>query len=137
MSFLPYLARNNNITVIAIAIAISANASGDNVGMPAGLAGMMAMVVLEVLLAGVSSPWSELTVAVFWIVPGVVGRVTMRVMVAVAFGASVPTLHVTVDVPLQVPWVDVAEVRVVPAGRTSVTVVPVAVAGPLFVTTIV
>jgi hypothetical protein len=55
-------------------------------------------------------------------------------MVAVALLASVPKLQVIVGVP-QVPWLEVADTKVKPAGRVSDKVTPVAVVGPLFVTT--
>jgi hypothetical protein len=59
------------------------------------------------------------------------------VIVAFVPVSSVPTLHVTVVVPVHVPCVEVADVAVMPAGNTSVTMVFTAVDGPLFVTTIV
>jgi hypothetical protein len=46
-------------------------------------------------------------------------------------------VHVTVEVPLQLPWLGVAETNAVPAGIVSVTVVPAASAGPALLTVIV
>src|SRR5439155_11342549 len=60
--------------------------------------------------------------------------VTCKTIVALPPFAIVPTEHVTVGVPLQVPWDGVAEIRVAPAGRTSVTTTAFAAPGPEFVT---
>lgn len=54
-----------------------------------------------------------------------------------AVAASVPMSQVTVAVPVQVPWVDVAETNVSPAGNGSVTTTLVATEGPLFLAVIV
>lgn len=98
----------------------------------------MTVIVADALLfAGFESGLVLVTVAVFVTGPAVCGSVSCSVIVADAAGASVPTLHVTVVVPLQVPAVELAETNVVPGGRTSVTVTPSAVFGPLFVVTIV
>ena len=44
----------------------------------------------------------------------------------------VPRVQITVSVPLQVPWVAVAETKVTPGGNVSVTRTPVATTmGPL------
>src|SRR5438128_116053 len=51
--------------------------------------------------------------------------------------ASDPTLHVTLLVPLQLPWDADAETKLTPIGSVSVTTTPVAVFGPLLVTVIV
>jgi fluoride ion exporter CrcB/FEX len=91
-----------------------------------------------VLLLGFGSVVSAATVAVFVIVPGVLGAVTTISTVAVAPLGKMPRLHVTVLVAEQVPLLGVAETNVTPAGRTSVRVTPLVVAGmagvPLFVT---
>ena len=94
---------------------------------------------LVVLLsfAGFVSPLVLLTVAVFDTGPTVDGACTTMVIVALEPLLSEPTEQVTVVVPLQLPCVAFAEVKLVPAGKTSVTVTPVAVPGPLFVTTMV
>lgn len=88
------------------------------------------------LFAGTGSCDVEVTVAVLLIVPEA-DVMTKSVTVAVSPGAIVPSAHVTVLEPEQEPWDGVEETKLVPAGRTSVTLAPVAVAGPLFVTTIV
>src|SRR5260221_3356407 len=89
---------------------------------------------LEVLLAGMESVSFALTVAVFVIGPAAVS-VPCRVIVALAPLARVPSAHDTVVVPLHEPCVAVARISEKPAGSASLTVTPVAVAGPLFVTT--
>ena len=75
--------------------------------------------------------------AVFDTGPGVDGSVTMRVIVADAPFASVPRVQVTVVVPLQLPWLGVAETNDVPAGSASVTTTFAAALGPAFDTAIV
>ncbi len=75
------------------------------------------------------------TLAVFVMVPGVLGAVTTMVTVALAELASVPKLQLIVVVPPHVPWVVVgAENGVTPAGSMSVNITLVAVDGPLLVT---
>ena len=78
------------------------------------------------------------TVAVFVIVPDVLGAFTTMSTVAATPLGKMPRLHVTVLVPEQVPELGVAETSVTPAGKTSVRTTPLVVAGmvgiPLFVT---
>jgi hypothetical protein len=57
----------------------------------------------------------------------VVGAVTVIVIGAVVFGASVERVHVTVVVPLQLQPVPLAETNVVPAGSVSETLSELAV----------
>jgi len=76
---------------------------------------------------------------VFVIVPDMLAATrTTIATVAVAPLGKMPRLHVTVLVPEQVPELGVADWSVTPAGRTSVSVTPLVVAGivgiPLFVT---
>jgi hypothetical protein len=97
---------------------------------------MTSVGVVDELLPGTGSFDEDVTVAVFEIDPATEVW-TKRVTVAVSPGAMLPRAHVTVVVPEHEPWDGVAETKVVPAGRTSDTVAPVAVPGPLFVTTIV
>src|SRR5215475_1146794 len=77
-----------------------------------------------------------LTVTVFVCGPAADGVVT-RVIVTDAPAAMFPMLQVRIAPPVQVPCVDVAETKVLPAGIGSVIVTPVSALGPLFVTTIV
>src|SRR5438309_9394275 len=49
----------------------------------------------------------------------------------------VPLLQLRTAPPVQVPWLLVAETKVLPAGIGSAIVTPVSVSGPLLVTTIV
>ena len=86
------------------------------------------------LLAEFGSDSLALILAVLVIVTGFAGAFTTMVIVAVAPMASEPTMQVTVlEAWVQVPWVELAETNVTPAGRVSVTVVPVAPFGPLLV----
>ena len=65
--------------------------------------------------------------------PRAVG-VPTTVTVAVAPEASVPRAQEIGAVPLQVPWLGVAEPNVSPAASVSVNTTPVAEDVPLFVT---
>ena len=59
----------------------------------------------------------------------------MMVMMALALRASDPRLHVTVVLPPhEAPWGGVAEMKLTPAGKLSVTTTFVAGDGPLLVT---
>ncbi len=91
-------------------------------------------VALLVLSAGFVSVFAMLTVAVFVTTAGFAGMVRTSVIVAEPPGTSDPIVHVTVDVPEHDPCVGVAELNVVPDGRTSATTVLMASTGPLFVT---
>jgi hypothetical protein len=110
----------------------SISASGESVGMANRLPTMT--VALLVLFAGSVSVFAMLTVAVFVTIAGFIGIVRTSVIDAEPPGTSVPIVHVTVDVPEHDPCVGVAELNVVPNGRTSVTTVFTASTGPLFVT---
>ena len=55
---------------------------------------------------------------------------TLMVMTTVAFLVTLPMVQVTVA--SHVPWVDVADTKVVPAGSGSLTRRCVAALGPLF-----
>ena len=61
------------------------------------------------------------TEAVFESVPAVVG-VTTRLTVALAPAAIKPRLQTMVLVPVQLPWLGVAETKFTPAGKLSVIV---------------
>src|SRR5712664_1640369 len=97
------------------------------------------VVAVAVLFPGVGSVSFPLTLAVLLrVAPSAVvaGMPTTIVIVALALGASVPMVQVTVPLAwVQVPWVEVAETNVTPVGRVSVAVTPVACEGPLLVTT--
>ena len=88
------------------------------------------------LLPVLGSVTPLVTLAVLLMVPVTVG-VTIIVTFAETPLPNVPRLQVTVLVPLQLPWLGVADTNVTPAGKVSVTVTPVALFGPLFVTVIV
>ena len=75
---------------------------------------------VSLLLPGVGSSKSE-TEAVFESVPAAVG-VTTRLTVALVPAAIVPRLQTMVLVPVQLPWLGVAETKFTPAGKISVIV---------------
>src|SRR5438309_1905415 len=86
-----------------------------------------------VLLAGVGSGSLPPMVAVLVMVPAVAGAVEIGRASCREREASEATAEVTVTEALvQVPWVEVADVKPTPEGRVSVTVAPVAASGPLF-----
>src|SRR3990172_78219 len=62
--------------------------------------------------------------------------VTTIVTVALAPLANPPKLQLIVggEGSGQLPWLGVADTKLTPAGRVSLTITPVAAAGPLFVT---
>src|SRR5450631_2252401 len=96
------------------------------------------VLAVEVLLAGVGSAVVELTLAVLDNVVAWAGAVTVTVIVgAVAPVASVGRVQVTETLPVlvQVQPVPVAETKVTPAGRVSVTDRLAASEGPLLLTT--
>jgi hypothetical protein len=109
-----------------------ARRSGERVGICA----TTEKVAVDELFAGFGSELLLETVAVFVAGPTVWAFVTM-VIVAVTPEAIVPSEQVTVVVPLQVPWLGVADTNVTLAGSTSTIVTPVAEFGPAFVTAIV
>ena len=96
------------------------------------------LTTVAVLLLTLGSVVAAATVAVFETMPAVLGAVTTISIVADTPLGKMPSLHVTVLVPEQVPELGVAETNVTPAGKVSVTVTPLVVAGivgaPLFVT---
>src|SRR6266436_7801630 len=94
------------------------------------------MVAEAVAFAGIGLVSFSVTVAVFVIEPSAVA-VAVSVMEAVAPLARVPKLQATVVVPVQVPWLGVADTKVSPAGSTSVNVTPVELDGPPFVSVMV
>src|SRR5437660_415519 len=84
-------------------------------------------------VAGGGSGTFQPMVAVLVMVPAVAGAVAVIVIVALAPEASEPTPQVTVPEALvQVPWVEVADVKPTPEGRVSVKVAGVAAWGLLF-----
>ena len=93
-------------------------------------AGITVMLDVLLLFAGFVSGFELLTDAVFDTEPGVDGSVTTSEIVAEPPLPIVPSAQVTVDEPLQFPWLGVAETKDVPAGITSATVTPAAGAGP-------
>lgn len=95
-----------------------------------------AVLVVLVLLPATGSVSLPVTVAVLEIGPVVPeSTVTVTVTVAVPPLTILPSVPVIVPAALvAVPWLDVAETKVTPAGKTSVTVTPVASLGPMLVT---
>ena len=94
-----------------------------------------AVVTLDVLLLVFESFPLGPTSAVFLTVPIEVALTTI-VTVALASLARDPIVQVTVALPLHVPWVVADDTWFTPAGSASVKVTPVAVAGPLLLTSI-
>jgi hypothetical protein len=84
------------------------------------------------LMSGSSS--IAVTLAVFDNVPGACG-VTVMLIIALPPFPTDPRLQVTVAVPLQVPCDGIAETKLTPPGRVSVTVTLVAGEWPLLATT--
>jgi hypothetical protein len=86
------------------------------VGVGVGLdAGVTVVSSVSELLPGVGS--SKLgTEAVFESVPAVVG-VTTKLIVALAPATIKPRSQTTVLVPVQLPWLGVAETKFTPAGK--------------------
>src|SRR6266516_7288097 len=84
-----------------------------------------------VLLAAFGSGSLPPMVAVLVMVPAVAGAVALIVIAALAPEASEPTAQVTVPEALVQP--ELADTKVTPAGRVSVTTTPVAALGPLLV----
>src|SRR5687767_336768 len=94
----------------------------------------MNVVIDDELFAVSKSLSPAVTVAVFASCPCAVG-VTVIVITALVPDTRLPKLHVTVVVPLHVPWVADDDPKVTPAGKVSVMMTFVAAAGPLFVAT--
>src|SRR5438309_1240726 len=92
---------------------------------------MTEVVADAVLLAAFGSASLPSTVAVLVMVPAFAGAVALMVIVALAPEASEAALQVTVPEALVQP--ELADTKVTPAGRVSVTTTPVAALGPLLV----
>lgn len=130
-----YALRCTTRAIAASEVARNSMPKGEIVGISSVAA--IWIVAVDVLFAGAVSALMAVTVAVFTTGPAVRAGVRESAIVAVARGFRVPREQVTVVVPLQVPWVGVAEISVAPAGRMSVTVTPAASEGPLLVTVMV
>ena len=91
------------------------------------------MVIVAELSLVSGSVSLALAAAVFDNWPVDCGTTTMLVVAELPCG-RLPKLHVTVVVPLHVPWVGVAETKLTPACSVSVIFVLVAGDGPLFET---
>ena len=98
-------------------------------------AGMTVVSSVSVLFKGVGSSKSG-TEAVFESVPAVVG-VTTKLTVALLPAAIKPRLQLTVLVPVQLPWLGVAETKFTPAGKISVIVAVIERLGSTLVTVMV
>ena len=92
-----------------------------------------AVAVLSLVSGSVSFP---MTIVVLLTPPAAVGATTIVTVVLAPLVKS-PRLQVTVLVPLQVPWLGVAETKLTPGGKVSVITTPVAASGPLFMTVMV
>ena len=90
------------------------------VGVTVGVdAGITVVTSVSELLLGVGSSKVG-TEAVFESVPARVG-VTTRLTVSLVPAMIRPRLHTMVLVPVQLPWVEVAETKFTPGGKTSVS----------------
>lgn len=100
---------------------------------------MIVVVAVDELLVGSESVSVPVTVAVLDKVPEKLpATVATTVIVAVPPLAKLPSEPVIVPLALvAVPWLGVAETKVRLAGKTSVTVTPVASDGPALVTVMV
>ncbi len=100
--------------------------------------GVTAVTAVAELFAPLGSAVVEATVAVLDTDAGA-APVTVATIETVALAplASVPRLHVTVVVPVQVPTLGVADTKVKPAGSVSVTVTAAAGEGPALETVMV
>jgi len=85
------------------------------------------------LFAGFGSALALVTVATFVVGPTVVALATMEIVAVPPF-VIVPRAQLTVVVPLQEPWLGVAETRVMVDGSVSVTETDDASFGPPFAT---
>src|SRR5260370_39369718 len=96
----------------------------------------LTVIVAEAIaLAGVELVSFSATLAMFNVgLAAAAVTVAVRETEAVVPMASVPKVQLTVVVPVQVPWLGVADTNLSPAGRTSVTVTPVELDGPLLAT---
>ena len=125
---------------VAVRIAVGVGAgvgAGVAVGAGVGVDGATTMMLpAAMLLVSSGSTWFAVTLALSVIVPVVEGSiVTWTVIVALSPLVKLPRLHWTMspDV-LQLPWVGVAETKLSPAGRASVSITPVVSKGPLLAT---
>ena len=91
-------------------------------------------VAVEELFVGSGSSSNAVTEAVLETVPGAEGTFSTRLIVAPPPFASVPSVQVTVVVPLHDPCDDVADTNVDPEGTTSVMTTLLALPGPLLTT---
>jgi hypothetical protein len=95
---------------VAVGDVVGVGVAGGGVG-----AGLTVVSSVSELLPGVGS--SKLgTEAVFESVPAVVG-VTTRLIVALAPAVIKPRSQTTVLVPVQLPWLGLAETKFTPAGK--------------------
>ena len=98
-------------------------------------AGMTVVSSVSELLPGLGS--SKLgTEAVFESVPAAVG-VTTRLTVAFAPTAIIPSSQTMVLVPVQLPWLGVAETKFTPGGKLSVSVADAGLLGSILDTVMV
>ncbi len=102
---------------------------------PRSAAGPTTVLTDATLLAEMGSNWLPLIAEVAVTAPSAAGTTT-TVAVAEAPLGSVPMVHKPPPVVID-PLVTVADRTPAPAGKTFVTVTPVPVLGPLFVTEIV
>jgi hypothetical protein len=108
-------------------VVVGVGVAGGGVGGGVGAA-LTVVSSVSVLFKGLRSSKSGIE-AVFESVPVVVG-VTTKLTVALAPAAIRPRLQTTVLVPVQLPWLGVAETKVTPAGKISLIVAVVGTGKP-------
>ncbi len=127
--------RTNQSPAAASISASSPISSGESIGTPEPTV----VTAVEWLLSGSGSGVVELAVAVLTRLPWATVTFTTIVTLAEPPTAIVPKSAVTVPLaptttPLQVPGLDAQEMKVVPAGRGSVTMTAAAGSGPWLMT---
>src|SRR2546428_163031 len=104
----------------------------------ASVNGTTEVLIEKLLLAGTTAICPPETVASDVIVPGNVGVPTTVIVTGGKPLPSEPRLHTTwFDTAAQLPIVLVTEMKFIPGGRSFVSITPVAMEGPLFITRIV
>jgi hypothetical protein len=93
------------------------------VGVAVGVGAATVVVVVTVLFAGAGSRWVAATLAVLLSsVPAVAAEGTTVTVIWTDPPPKIrPRLQASVVVPLQVPWLGVADTKLTPGGRVSVT----------------
>jgi hypothetical protein len=119
--------------LLVVSPLVSVSAFGSSIGFP--LPSTTCIITTEALFELLGSSSFAVTVAVLTTDPVPFGITTMSIMTIIPSPMSgrLPRLHVTIPYnSAQVPWLELAETKVTPAGRMSNKVTPVASRGPRF-----